>query len=163
MRVGVISHLPNPTYDQIRSLARAAGCPVKVQWSRAEEFHWGYLRPAALIDISASADAAGAITGWSVTNINSGPAGLLTPGQTVTIEATLSCPADDPAQVVVTSDHQDRFPGLQLTIPVGQNKGSGQATVGSGSSATAGAPASADSFAAHSRPPRTSGCYAAQT
>jgi hypothetical protein len=31
------------------------------------------------------------------------------------------------------------------------------------SSATAAAPASADSFAAHSRPPRTSGCYAAQT
>lgn len=65
-----------------------------------------------------------------VTAITVWPAGLLTPGQTVTVEATLSCPADDPAQVVVTSDHQDRFPGLQLTIPVGQNKASAQATVG---------------------------------
>jgi len=60
-------------------LARAAGRPVKVQWSRDEEFHRGHLRPAALIDISASADSSGAITGWSVVNINSGPAGLLTP------------------------------------------------------------------------------------
>ena len=40
-------------------LARAAGGPVKVQWSRHEEFHWGYLRPAALIDVSGSADASG--------------------------------------------------------------------------------------------------------
>ncbi len=60
-------------------LARAAGRPVKLQWSRDEEFHRGYLRPAALIDVSACADASGAITGWSVTNINSGPAGLLSP------------------------------------------------------------------------------------
>jgi hypothetical protein len=58
------------------------------------------------------------------------PAGLLTAGQTVTVEASLSCPADDPAQVVITSDHQDRFPGLQLTVPVGQNKANAQATVG---------------------------------
>jgi hypothetical protein len=37
------------------------------------------------------------------------------------------------------------------------------ATGGKGSSATAGTPASADSLATHSRPPRTSGCYDAQT
>ena len=60
-------------------LARAAGCPVKVQWSRHEEFHWGYLRPAAVIDISSSADASGTLTGWSHLNINSGAVGILTP------------------------------------------------------------------------------------
>jgi nicotinate dehydrogenase subunit B len=60
-------------------LARAAGRPVQVQWNRDEEFHWGYLRPAALIDASASADSAGAITGWSFTNINSGAAGIMGP------------------------------------------------------------------------------------
>jgi isoquinoline 1-oxidoreductase len=60
-------------------LARAAERPVKVQWNRDEEFHWGYLRPAALLDVSGSADASGAISGWSFTNINSGPAGLLGP------------------------------------------------------------------------------------
>jgi isoquinoline 1-oxidoreductase len=60
-------------------LARAAGCPVKVQWSRDEEFHQGYLRPAALLDVSCSADASGAISGWSFTNINSGQAGIMSP------------------------------------------------------------------------------------
>ena len=58
------------------------------------------------------------------------PAGPVTPGQTVTIVVTLSCPADDPAQVVITSDHPDRFPGLQLTVPVGQSSATAQATVG---------------------------------
>jgi nicotinate dehydrogenase subunit B len=60
-------------------LARATGRPVKVQWNRHEEFHWGYLRPAALIDISSSADASGEITGWSHVNINSGAVGLAAP------------------------------------------------------------------------------------
>jgi len=60
-------------------LARAAGGPVKVQWSRHEEFHWGYLRPAALIDVSASADASGRLTGWTHLNINSGAVGIMTP------------------------------------------------------------------------------------
>jgi isoquinoline 1-oxidoreductase len=60
-------------------LARAAGGPVKVTWSREEEFRWGYLRPAAVIDVAASADAAGQLTGWSFANINSGQAGIGTP------------------------------------------------------------------------------------
>ena len=33
-------------------LARAAGRPVKVQWTRADEFTAGYLRPAAVIDVA---------------------------------------------------------------------------------------------------------------
>ena len=37
-------------------LARAAGRPVKVQWSRVDEFSAGYLRPAAVIDVASSAD-----------------------------------------------------------------------------------------------------------
>jgi nicotinate dehydrogenase subunit B len=60
-------------------LARAANCPVKVAWTREEEFRGGYLRPAAVIDVASSADAAGRLTGWSFTNINSGAAGLATP------------------------------------------------------------------------------------
>ncbi|HEY2551688.1 MAG TPA: molybdopterin cofactor-binding domain-containing protein [Streptosporangiaceae bacterium] len=60
-------------------LARAAGQPVRVQWSRHEEFHLGYLRPAAVIDVSASADRGGRLTGWSHVNINSGAAGIMTP------------------------------------------------------------------------------------
>ncbi len=60
-------------------LARAAGRPVSVQWSRADEFGSGYLRPAAFIDAAASADAGGRVTAWSFTNINSGAAGIMTP------------------------------------------------------------------------------------
>ena len=60
-------------------LSRAAGRPVRVQWNRHEEFHWGYLRPAALIDICSSADSSGEMTGWSHVNINSGAVGILTP------------------------------------------------------------------------------------
>jgi nicotinate dehydrogenase subunit B len=60
-------------------LARAAGCPVKVQWNRHEEFHWGYLRPAALIDVAASAGASGELTGWTHLNVNSGAVGLVSP------------------------------------------------------------------------------------
>ena len=32
-------------------LARATGAPVKVRWSREEEFTWAYFRPAAVIDV----------------------------------------------------------------------------------------------------------------
>ncbi len=60
-------------------LARAAGRPVKVQWSRSDEFVSGYLRPAAVIDAAASAGADGRLTAWSFTNINSGAAGITTP------------------------------------------------------------------------------------
>ncbi len=60
-------------------LARAAGCPVRVQWSRADEFTAGYLRPAAVIDVTSSASAGGDLLGWSFTNINSGAVGLATP------------------------------------------------------------------------------------
>jgi CO/xanthine dehydrogenase Mo-binding subunit len=76
-------------------LARSARCPVKVQWSRHEEFHWGYLRPAALIDISSSADASGELTGWSHLNVNSGAVGILTPYQ-IPHQRIVYQPADSP-------------------------------------------------------------------
>jgi nicotinate dehydrogenase subunit B len=60
-------------------LARATGQPVRVQWSRRDEFTAGYLRPAAVIDVASAADATGELTGWSFTNINSGAAGLISP------------------------------------------------------------------------------------
>ncbi len=60
-------------------LSRAAGCPVKVQWNRHEEFHWGYLRPAALIDVAGSVGASGELTGWTHLNVNSGAVGIASP------------------------------------------------------------------------------------
>ena len=60
-------------------LARAAGHPVKVTWTRRDEFTAGYLRPAAVIDVASSADESGQLTAWSFTNIHSGSAALATP------------------------------------------------------------------------------------
>ena len=60
-------------------LAKAVGRPVRLQWTREEEFTWAYFRPAALIECRAGLDAAGSIVAWSFTNINSGGAALDTP------------------------------------------------------------------------------------
>ncbi len=60
-------------------LAKEAGRPVKLRWTRAEEFMWAYFRPAALIEIEAGLDAANALTAWDYANYNSGTAGLDTP------------------------------------------------------------------------------------
>ena len=60
-------------------LARASGRPVKVRWSRADEFAYAYFRPAALIDVRAGLDDRGRITAWEQTNINSGPMGIHPP------------------------------------------------------------------------------------
>ncbi len=60
-------------------LARQAGQPVRVSWSRAEEFTAGTLRRAAVIDVAAGATADGQLSGWTFTDINAGTAGLRTP------------------------------------------------------------------------------------
>jgi isoquinoline 1-oxidoreductase len=60
-------------------LARAAGRPVKVHWSRAEEFQWGYVRPMAVIDVRAGLDAGGHIAAWDFVDINAGANGLTFP------------------------------------------------------------------------------------
>jgi CO/xanthine dehydrogenase Mo-binding subunit/aerobic-type carbon monoxide dehydrogenase small subunit (CoxS/CutS family) len=60
-------------------LARAAGQPVRVQWTRRDEFTAGYLRPAAVIDVAGAADEAGVLTAWSFANVNAGTAGLISP------------------------------------------------------------------------------------
>jgi nicotinate dehydrogenase subunit B len=60
-------------------LARAAGAPVHVQWTRQEEFQGSYLRPAAVIDVAGAAGPGGELTAWSVTNLNSGAVGLQPP------------------------------------------------------------------------------------
>jgi len=59
-------------------LARAAKRPVKVVWTRQEEFTWAYFRPAGVIDVSSAADADGKLTAWEFHNYNSGAAGIRT-------------------------------------------------------------------------------------
>jgi nicotinate dehydrogenase subunit B len=57
-------------------LAKAAGKPVKVVWTREEEFTWAYFRPAGVIEIASGARRDGAITAWDFHNYNSGAAGI---------------------------------------------------------------------------------------
>ena len=60
-------------------LARTAGKPVSLRWSREEEFTWAYFRPAAVIQAEASLDAQGKIATWHFININSGANAVDTP------------------------------------------------------------------------------------
>ncbi len=60
-------------------LARVAGRPVKVRWSREQEFAAAYLRPAAVIDVRSGADADGTIGAWDFLNVNAGSAGIRCP------------------------------------------------------------------------------------
>jgi nicotinate dehydrogenase subunit B len=57
-------------------LARAAGKPVKLVWTRAEEFTWAYFRPAGVIDIKSGVKTDGTITAWEFHNYNSGNSGI---------------------------------------------------------------------------------------
>jgi len=57
-------------------LAKAAGKPVKIVWTREEEFTWAYFRPAGVIDIKSGVRKDGTMVAWQFHNYNSGPAGL---------------------------------------------------------------------------------------
>jgi isoquinoline 1-oxidoreductase len=59
-------------------LARAANRPVKVVWTREEEFTWAYFRPAGVIDVKSGVRNDGTITAWEFHNYNSGSAGIKT-------------------------------------------------------------------------------------
>jgi CO/xanthine dehydrogenase Mo-binding subunit len=60
-------------------LAKAAGKPVKLVWTRAEEFSYGYFRPAGVIEIKAAVDADGRLIAWEFDNWNSGGSAIRTP------------------------------------------------------------------------------------
>src|SRR4029453_8607635 len=62
-------------------LAKAAGKPVKVVWTREEEFTWAYFRPAGVIEVSSGTRSDGTIVAWEFHNYNSGPAGIRTPNK----------------------------------------------------------------------------------
>jgi isoquinoline 1-oxidoreductase len=60
-------------------LAKAAGKPVKLNWTREEEMTWAYFRPAGLIEVSGKVSPDGTLTNWEFHNYNSGSSGLNTP------------------------------------------------------------------------------------
>ncbi|MGE5244433.1 MAG: molybdopterin cofactor-binding domain-containing protein [Betaproteobacteria bacterium] len=60
-------------------LARAANRPVRLVWTRAEEFAWAYFRPAGVIDVRGGVRKDGTLTAWEHHNYNSGPSAIQTP------------------------------------------------------------------------------------
>jgi CO/xanthine dehydrogenase Mo-binding subunit len=60
-------------------LAKQAGKPVKLIWTREEEFTWAYFRPAGVIDVTSGINADGSLTAWEFHNYLSGPSGVDTP------------------------------------------------------------------------------------
>lgn len=60
-------------------LAKAAGKPVRLVWTREEEFTWAYFRPAGVIEVKSAVNPDGTLVSWEFDNYNSGPAGMGTP------------------------------------------------------------------------------------
>jgi isoquinoline 1-oxidoreductase len=60
-------------------LARAAGRPVKVVWTREEEFTWAYFRPAGVIEVKSAMAPDGKLLAWDFHNYHSGSSGIETP------------------------------------------------------------------------------------
>ena len=65
--------------EEAARLAKAAGRPVSVRWTRAEEFTWAYFRPAAVIECKGGLDDKGSLTAWDFTSINPGGSAIDTP------------------------------------------------------------------------------------
>jgi len=60
-------------------LARAAHRPVKVVWTREEEFTWAYFRPAGVIEVKSAIAPDGKLVAWDFHNYHSGSSGIETP------------------------------------------------------------------------------------
>lgn len=65
--------------EEAARLAKAAGRPVSIRWTRPDEFTWAYFRPAAVIDCRGGLDEKGSLIAWDFTNINAGGAAIDTP------------------------------------------------------------------------------------
>ena len=57
-------------------LARATGKPVRLVWTREEEFTWAYFRPAGVIEVSSGVKNDGTVTAWEFHNYNSGASAI---------------------------------------------------------------------------------------
>jgi len=60
-------------------LAKTIGQPVRVVWTREEEFTWAYFRPAGLMELRAGVQRDGTLVAWEHHNYNSGNAALAAP------------------------------------------------------------------------------------
>src|SRR5688572_603119 len=91
-------------------LAKEVKKPVKLVWSREEEFVWAYFRPGGVIEVNAGVKKDGTITGWKFFNYNSGGAGLDTQYK-ISNQQIAHLPADTPLK-------QGSYRGLAATANV---------------------------------------------
>ena len=84
--------------------------PVKVVWTREEEFTWAYFRPGGVIQVDAGVKNDGTITAWKFYNYNSGPSGLNTQYKILNHQIA-HLPSDAPLQ-------QGSYRGLASTANV---------------------------------------------
>ncbi len=96
--------------EEAAILSKAAGKPVKVVWTREEEFTWAYFRPAGVIEINSGVRKDGTITAWDFHNYNSGAAAIATP-YSVPNQQNVFHPADTPLK-------QGSYRGLASTANV---------------------------------------------
>ena len=75
-------------------LAKAAGKPVKLVWTREEEFACAYFRPGGVVDVRSGVRADGSIVSWEFDSYNAGPASIRTiydfPNQRIEMHPTES-------------------------------------------------------------------------
>ncbi|MHC4741576.1 MAG: xanthine dehydrogenase family protein molybdopterin-binding subunit [Planctomycetota bacterium] len=81
--------------EEAARLAKAAGRPVSLQWTREEEFTWAYFRPAALIECKGGLDEKGSLVAWDFTNINAGGSAIDAP-YNIPAKRTRSVGSDSP-------------------------------------------------------------------
>jgi nicotinate dehydrogenase subunit B len=72
-------HTSDAGLEAARLAKAAGGHPVKLVWTREEEFTWAYFRPAGVIDVKAGIAADGKLTAWDFHNYHSGMSGIDTP------------------------------------------------------------------------------------
>jgi isoquinoline 1-oxidoreductase len=81
--------------EEAARLAKAFGRPVTVHWTRAEEFTWAYVRPAAVIECKGGLDNNGSLIAWDFTSINPGGSAINTP-YNIANTSILSASSDSP-------------------------------------------------------------------
>jgi isoquinoline 1-oxidoreductase len=69
----------NAAATEAARLAKGAGKPVKLVWTREEEFTWAYFRPAGVITIASAVRPDGTLAAWECHNVNSGGSALRSP------------------------------------------------------------------------------------
>jgi isoquinoline 1-oxidoreductase len=90
-------HDPGVAIEAAR-VARIVGRPVRVRWTREEEFAHAYFRPAAVIDVAAGVTSDGDLVAWDFTNVNSGAAGIGMP-YTAAHQRLRFQPAESPLRI----------------------------------------------------------------